>query len=715
VGWVLLSALVAAAIVMLLVRGYVLEGVASGGTLETTSVPALRGAGPVLDLRDDGVYSAGPTDKTVALTFDDGPDPTWTPRILQVLERHDVPATFFVVGASVVQHPEVTAEVVAAGHEVGVHTFTHAELRDLPGWRRDVEMRLTQAAIAGATGLRTTIMRPPYSSIPEAIDADALDAYRRAASDGYLLVLADQDSRDWAGADAAEITAGSMPTGGAGAVVLLHDGGGDRSETVEALDELIPRLKAQGYRFVTTSAVAGATTDEVMAPATTVDRFIGAAFLHGVGLSLSVSGGVLAVVVPLLFLFFARSLVGIALALRQVRRRRRATRGDALPPVSVLVPAHNEELGIVASVRSILASDYPEVEVVVVDDGSTDGTAGAVEEMDDPRVLLVRQANGGKPAALNTGIARASHDLLVMVDGDTTLDRDALRHLAARFADPKVGAVSGNAKVANRRGLLGLWQHLEYVHGFNLDRRMLEALDCIPTIPGAIGAYRRDVLREVGGMSSETLAEDTDLTLSILRAGWRVAYEQQAVAWTEAPVTMRALWRQRYRWSYGTMQSMWKHRGAVTARDEGRVGRRALPYLVLFQLVLPLLGPLVDLLVLYGLLFRGPGAVLPLWAAYNAAQVLVAAAALRLDRERMWPALTLPLQQLGYRQLMYLVLLQSGASALLGRRLSWMPAPRTGEVSGPGSPVSCPTLLPELWLQPSAGAAVATSGDDARR
>src|SRR6185369_11786219 len=215
-------------------------------------------------------------------------------------------------------------------------------------------------------------------------------------------------------------------------------------------------------------------------------------------------------------------------------------------------------------------------------------------------VRVIRQENTGKPGALNTGIAAARGELLILVDGDTVFEPDAVGRLVQPFTDPRVGAVSGNTKVANRRGLLGRWQHLEYVTGFNLDRRMFDVAECMPTVPGAIGTFRRAAVEDVGGVPSQTLAEDTDFTMAVLRDGWRVVYEPSAVAWTEAPATLRQLWRQRYRWCYGTMQAMWKHRRSLFERGPaGRLGRRGLVYLGLFQILLPLCAPAVDVYAVY--------------------------------------------------------------------------------------------------------------------
>jgi cellulose synthase/poly-beta-1,6-N-acetylglucosamine synthase-like glycosyltransferase len=351
------------------------------------------------------------------------------------------------------------------------------------------------------------------------------------------------------------------------------------------------------------------------------------------------------------------------------------------PSVSIIVPAYDEAVGIAAAVTSLAASRYRDVEVIVVDDGSTDGTADVVRSLGLAGVRVVEQANQGKPAALNTGIAAARGDIVVMVDGDTVFEPDTVAHLVQPFADPTVGAVAGNTKVANRGRVLGRWQHIEYVMGFNLDRRMYEQLHCMPTVPGAIGAFRRSVLHGVGGIAVDTLAEDTDLTMAVGRAGWHVVYEQRATAWTEAPATLPQLWKQRYRWSYGTMQAMWKHRGALRPSARSPLGRRALPYMFLFQVALPMLAPAIDVFALYGLLFLDTGPVVAAWVAFTLLQMALGWYAFRLDGEPAGPLLTLPLQQVVYRQLLYLVTIHSAVTAVLGAPLRWHKLHRTGDFS----------------------------------
>ena len=682
--WLLLLLAMAVLVGALCLNGYV-SGIVGGsgrpsGAGSTTGVPQeVSRGGPVLRLDGATPQARRIPDETIALTFDDGPDPVWTPRILDVLRAHRAHATFFVVGARVNRHPELVRRMLAEGHEIGSHTFTHADVASARGWRRDLEITLTRNAIAGATGRYVTLFRPPFSSGPDGITTADYAALRSIARHGHVAVLADRDTRDWQRAGVPEILARATPTPpGTGAVVLMHDGGGDRTQTVAALDKLLHDLTVQGYAFRTVSAALGAPDSIVEAPrgariAGTALRYAqwGAARL-GDALAIFVT---VALVLGLLRL--AAQLLGAG-----VHRRRRRRPLRYLGPVSIVVPAYNEAANIAATVRSLVDSDYPELEVIVVDDGSIDGTAEIVRRLRLPCVSVVRQPNGGKPAALNTGIAHAAYDLLVLVDGDTVFEPDAVGRLIQPFADPDVGAISGNTKVANRRGLLGRWQHIEYVIGFNLDRRLLDTLRCMTTVPGAIGAFRREALVEIGGVSASTLAEDTDLTMGVLRAGWRVVYEATAVAWTEAPNTLRQLWRQRYRWCYGTMQAIWKHRHSLLQRGQaGALGRRGLPYLWLFQIALPLAAPAVDIYAVYGMVFLPWWQVAAVWCGLLVGQTLTAMYALRLDGERLRPLWSLPLQQVVYRQLMYLVVIQSLVTALLGSRLRWHRSVRSGSAA----------------------------------
>ncbi|MFF8867542.1 bifunctional polysaccharide deacetylase/glycosyltransferase family 2 protein [Streptomyces sp. NPDC015139] len=692
--WLLLSVLTVTLSAALVLQGYThhMFGITSDAATDargrSEAVPSqVVHGGPVIANAATSAHTAQVQARTIALTFDDGPDLRWTPRILDVLRRNHVHATFFVVGTQVVDHPELVRRIVAEGHQLGIHTFTHADLARLPAWQRSLELRETQLAVAGAAGVTTALLRPPYSSANSALDDADWSVLRQADTAGYVTVLSTQDAEDWQRPGTDRITANSTPHGHAGQILLMHDAGGDRSQTVAALNTLIPRLKTQGFRFATVGAAVGM--------AGPVQRAGIGDHLQGMALIKLLQAGdwVVWLLGVLMYAAGAVSVLRAAVVLvaaRRHRRQRSRRRGRSwgppvTEPVSIIVPAYNESAGIEAAVRSLAASDHP-VEIIVVDDGSTDGTADLVESLRLPRVWVIRQANAGKPAALNTGLAAAGCELVVMVDGDTVFEPDAVRKIVQPFAEPCVGAVSGNAKVVNRGGLLGRWQHIEYVVGFNLDRRLFDLAECMPTVPGAVGAFRRRALLDLGGVSDVTLAEDTDLTMALCRAGWRVVYEESAIAWTEAPATLNALWRQRYRWCYGTLQAMWKHRGAlVQSGSAGKLGRRGLIYLLLFQVLLPLLAPVVDIFAVYGLLFLDPVRITGLWLAFLLLQLLMGLYAFRLDGERPGPLWSLPLQQFVYRQLMYLVVIQSVFTAVSGSRLRWQRMERYGSLQSPPS------------------------------
>jgi cellulose synthase/poly-beta-1,6-N-acetylglucosamine synthase-like glycosyltransferase len=551
----------------------------------------------------------------------------------------------------------------------------------LPGWEQRLQLGLTDNTLAGTVGIRPRLFRPPYSSVPGAASQKQADALAEVARRGYDVVLADFAGEDWRRPGVDEIVAAVTPQGERGGVVLLHDGGGDRSQTVRAVERVVPALRARGFEFVTVSELAGLEREQVELRVGGWDRLRGNLLIGTLGVARWTTSILAWLLLAVALLFVARVFLLFAFARRHARLVRAPSNGELLsPPVSIVVPAFNEAVGIERTVRSLAGSEYPTLEIIVVDDGSTDGTAEIVERLELPNVTVLRQANSGKPAALNRGIEKSEHDVVVMVDADTIFEPTTVRHLVQAFRSPDVGAVSGNTKVGNRRGLLGRWQHIEYVMGFNLDRRLFDVLQCMPTVPGAIGAFRRRALVDVGGVSSETLAEDTDLTIAIGRAGWRVVYEENARAWTEAPATMRGLWRQRYRWCYGTLQAAWKHRASFWRRGEHRIGRRGLPYLVLFQIVLPMLAPLIDLFSIYGLLFLDPLRVLEFWITFTGIQLLLAWYAFRLDRESPWVLWAMPVQQFVYRQMMYLVVIESVQTAIQGSRLHWRPIDRRGEV-----------------------------------
>ncbi|MGW0575964.1 bifunctional polysaccharide deacetylase/glycosyltransferase family 2 protein [Streptomyces sp. NPDC002920] len=714
--------------------------------------------GPILTFRGGQATTLSVPDKTIALTFDDGPNPTWTPQVLDILREYDVPATFFLVGSMVSRYPSIVKDLVEQGNEVGIHTFTHVDLSYQSDARVTREMTQTQLALAGAAGITTTLFRAPYSSETDAIDNYSWPVYKKLGEDGYTSVFVDTDSDDWKRPGVSKIIKWATPEDDKGASVLFHDAGGERSQTIKALPKYIEKMQKAGYTFTTISGVIeeesgngaaaaggagtgagsaqagagagagagvggeqpggapngeggnggygngagagsgnGSRTDTTRDPlqaahreATGVTLYEGKALVAAVTLAEwtvpALSVGLLVVGVAVMGRF------GMMLILARrhyrLRNKRRFSWGPTVTgPVSVIVPAYNEKECIANTLQSLAQSTHP-IEIIVVDDGSTDGTSeiarDAALSLGMTNVRVIRQENAGKPAALNNGVRNASYDIVIMMDGDTVFEPDAVHQLVQPFADPKVGAVAGNAKVGNRNTIIGAWQHIEYVMGFNLDRRMYDLLRCMPTIPGAIGAFRRDAVLEVGGMSEDTLAEDTDITIAMHRAGWQVVYQEHARAWTEAPGSLKQLWSQRYRWSYGTMQALWKHRKSLTDKGpSGRFGRVGMPLVVLFQIVTPVFAPLIDVFTVYSMIFVDFQAALLAWFAVLGVQLGCAAYAFRLDREQYRYLLMMPLQQLAYRQMMYLVLIHSCITALTGGRLRWQKLKRTGEVGTP--------------------------------
>ncbi|MGY6024952.1 bifunctional polysaccharide deacetylase/glycosyltransferase family 2 protein [Streptomyces spinosirectus] len=693
--------------------------------------------GPILTFRGGRAATVSVPKKTIALTFDDGPNPTYTPQVLKILKENDVPATFFLVGSMVSRYPGIVRDMVQQGSEVGIHTFTHVDLSYQSDARVDREMEQTQLALAGAAGITTTLFRAPYSSETDAIDNYSWPVYKRLGQEGYTSVFVDTDSDDWKKPGVSKIVDWATPKGTSGAAVLMHDAGGDREQTIAALPAYIGKMKAKGYTFTTVSGVierqeagsrqtgggqtaarqggapagaavaeaqSGGAPDGQAAQGGSAARRLQAAHRKATGATLYEGKAlIMAVAVAeyaLPVLSVGLMVVGVAVMGRfgmmvilarrhygQRNRRRFAWGPPVTRPVSVIVPAYNEKECIANTLESLSRSTHP-IEIIVVDDGSTDGTSEIAREaayaLGMTNVRVIRQDNAGKPAALNNGVRSAGCDLVVMMDGDTVFEPETVRRLVQPFADPGVGAVAGNAKVGNRNTVIGAWQHIEYVMGFNLDRRMYDLLRCMPTIPGAIGAFRREAVLQVGGMSEDTLAEDTDITIAMHRAGWRVVYEEHARAWTEAPGSLKQLWSQRYRWSYGTMQALWKHRKSLTDKgSSGRFGRVGMPLVVIFQIVTPVCAPLIDVFTAYSMVFVDFTAALLAWLAVLAVQLVCAAYAFRLDREKYRYLLMMPLQQLAYRQMMYLVLIHSCITALTGGRLRWQKLKRTGEVGTP--------------------------------
>jgi peptidoglycan-N-acetylglucosamine deacetylase len=626
------------------------------------------------------VERRGSQRKDIVLTFDDGPDPRWTPELLKILDDLDVPATFFVLGDQTMQYPDIVVETVAAGHLIGNHTFTHPHLDKLTPAETRVELNSTARLLEGLTGRRSPLFRAPYTANVDPSRAEDLGPLRVALKDGYVFVGANIDPLDWSN-PGAKVLAQRMVEQAekGGRVVLLHDGGGDRSQTLEAVKIAVPELKRRGYRFVQLDQYMGVPRKELLEPLSFSEQ----ALAWG---NLSVARVRSWGWVALSVLFFGCTALAVlrvltlgALTLIQARKESKPRPVGFEPLVTVLVPAFNEGKVIKRTIDSILATGYERVEVMVVDDGSTDDTADVVRAMaeKEPRITLLQKPNGGKAHAANYGIEHAKGEIVVAVDADTIVMPESIERLVAHFADPTVTAVCGNVEVGNVNSWLTRFQAIEYVTSQNFDRRAFALLNCVSVVPGALGAWRREAIRAVGGYSGETLTEDADLTLTILRAGARIVYEPRAIGRTEAPETVEGLLKQRFRWTYGTYQCLYKHRRTFFRGTLGWIG---LPNMVVFQVLFAALSPIGDLVMILSLFRADFGAFAAGYVAFLLMDVCGSLLAFVLDGKPVRWLWMLLIQRFTYRQMMYYVSLKAMVAAMRGARHGWRKLDRTGTV-----------------------------------
>ncbi len=613
--------------------------------------------------------------KVVCLSFDDGPDPAYTPRILDILKAKGATATFFVIGVNAEANVSLIKREFADGMEVGNHTYTHPNIATTSELRTKYELTFTQRIIENAIGHSTILFRPPYNADSEPTTAAEIVPIYRAQNYGFLTVGESIDPRDWEpGVTADGILNEIKEEEGNGQIILLHDAGGNREATVQALPRIIDFYRSRGYQFVRVGDLVGKTRSQVM-PVPSKEEMRWAQIEGGAFDLKSELKQLLGILfLSAIVLTMLRSLIFGVLAVMQKRRASRMYFEPVLPPpVSVIIAAYNEEKVITRTVESILANGYPELEVVVVDDGSKDATLAVLRERfsDDPRVMILTQPNGGKSAALNNAIAHSRHQLLIAVDADTLFRKGTIAKLTRHFADPNVGAVSGNARVGNRGRLITRFQSIEYIYGFNLDRRALDLLNAITVVPGAVGAWRRDLINWLGGFGHDTLAEDADLTMAIRRLGYKIRYEQDAIAYTEAPEDLRGLAKQRFRWAFGTLQAAWKHRDAMFVPKYGTLGFVALPSIWLFQVLLSALSPFAEICMIIALFAGNWRIVLLYYLSFFLVELFTGFLAYWLEGEKPWDLTLLFFQRIYFRQLMHYVLLKSLIFAVRGRLVGW--------------------------------------------
>ena len=635
------------------------------------------------------------------LTFDDGPSDEYTPQILDILEKENIPATFFIVGLAAESNIPILQRINRDGFEIGNHTFTHHNIAKMSLVRADIEMKATRLLIESITGRSTILFRAPYNADSEPHTYEELEPIARSRDENYLTIAESIDPMDWQ----PHVTADSIvariikqvETRNA-SIILLHDAGGDsRQATVDALPRVIEYFKNKGYKFTTVADLMGATKNDVMPPVppsrsgwTMKLNFLlaeGAYWSGHILFSLFIIGIVLSV---------GRMVAMAILAAIQKRKEvgERYAHSFAFdksnaPLVSVIIPAYNEQINAVRTVKSLIAQNYPNLEVIFVDDGSKDDTFKIVQEafIDVANVYVFTKPNGGKATALNFGIENSRADYVVCIDADTQLKSDAVSLLMKYFDNEKVAAVAGNVKVGNEVNIITKWQSIEYITSQNFDRRAFDLLNCITVIPGAIGAFNKEAIIKAGGFTSDTLAEDCDITMRLHRLGYVVRNCSKAISYTEAPETFRQFMRQRFRWSFGVMQCFWKHRDTVFNPKYKYFGMVAMPNILIFQMILPFLAPLADLILVLSLIAASMNIVvasvphiLLYYGIFSLVDMAGAALAFAFEKEDYKKLLWMIPQRLIYRQMMYYILFKSFNKAIKGELQGWGALKRTGSV-----------------------------------
>lgn len=405
-----------------------------------------------------------------------------------------------------------------------------------------------------------------------------------------------------------------------------------------------------------------------------------------VATSMLLSAASIILVAFLMILIVRYLLLTLFAFLHHMRQLHQPAVASEFPPVSLIMPAYNEGRVIDAAIEAALALDYPNYEVIVVDDGSTDDTyekaLAAASRQSPNRLRVIRKpVNGGKASALNAGIAAARGELILCSDSDSRLDPHALTHAVAHFGDPRVGAVAGNVKVANRLNPLTRLQALEYLEGLNLVRSAQAYFQLVTVIPGPCGLFRKELLQRAGGFQSDTFAEDCDLTLRLLLAGSLIKYEPRAVAWTEAPEGVMALFRQRYRWGRGVLQAILKNRAYLLGGCPTLASWIAFLLFALDGMALPVMNLAGIALFAFSAGTGGLSALIPLWwGQLIVLDAVVALLCIAAEREQLSLALYAVIYRLFFVPFGDVLRLFSWFDEVLSVRMMWGRLERVGRI-----------------------------------
>jgi cellulose synthase/poly-beta-1,6-N-acetylglucosamine synthase-like glycosyltransferase len=627
----------------------------------------------------------------VLIVFDGLPPAEHMSDLLRNLAQHGVRSAFAVTASEIVSNRDAVRQVIAVGHSIVL-----TDIGDLAG----------SGAFAGLARLRdrAAVMALAVETNRRAILAETIGEPgilpTSSAEFATLLALQSQGRirlpegervpRDPAQAALfAERVLSTVLMDGS-QLVRFDLSEAAVSSTLATLPVILSELDKAGASFISPDDLARSVGGVAMYPANGLTTLRDRIYVWTL---LKTDTVLAALFFLLLMLAIVRSTAFLILA--HLRHPRDVIDPDWTPAVTIVIPAYDEGKVIETCIRSIFACHYPDLRVIVVDDGSQDDTSAVVASIAaiDSRVRLVRQRNSGKWAAANTALRQVQTKYFIVLDADSMLEPEAIRWIVQPFTDPDVGAVSGIVEVGNARNWLTACQNLEYLVSQNIQRRAFETFDGIFVVPGAIGAWSTDAVIKAGLFSGETITEDADLTLAVHRAGYRVVMAERARALTEAPEKMGAFMSQRLRWTLGMLQTSWKHRRAIT---EGRpVGIVSIIDAIWFSVLTTILSPIVDLIIVILLgvvatrLMTGhpftDGSFTWLLVGYlglTLIDVLNTLATFRFEKRfSLWLLLLTPLVRFGYRQLLYVATLRATWRAITGRLTDWNKLERSGAMN----------------------------------
>lgn len=651
----------------------------------------------------------GIKNKKIVLSYDDGPDPKYTKQILDTLAKYKVPATFFVVGIEAENNIPLVKRIFREGHELGNHTFTHPNIAKVSKKRALIEIDATRLLLECITGHSTILFRAPFNADSEPGKYEELAPVALSREKNYITVGESIDPEDWQAEEIKDFNGDTVfnrvvniyerkiksfdPEDSLvnGSIILLHDAGGDRTATVDATGKIIRYFQSKGYTFTTVADLLGKKPDDVMPPVEKDKGYYWLQFNYFLALIGYYGGNFFtALFITFLILSALRLLLMGIMAYKQKQKEKLLAAtlpliaNNQLPLVSIIVPAYNEEINAVKSLENLLQCNYPTFEIIFVDDGSKDATYKKVQEAFGKHKLvkIFTKPNGGKASALNFGIQQSTANYVVCIDADTKLAKDAVSKLMQNFLVEKenIGAIAGVVKVGNEINMLTKWQSIEYITSQNFDRKGFAYANAITVVPGAIGAFKKQAIVEAGGFTTDTLAEDCDITIRILQAGYKVANEPKAIAYTEAPENLKQFLKQRNRWTFGVMQTFWKHKNLLFNTQYKNVGFIALPDMLLFKYIIPFFTPIADFLMLIGLLTGNAGKIGLYYLIFMLIDAAIAAVAFAYEKENPAKLFWLIPQRLIYRWLMLYVLFKAFKRAIKGELQQWGVLKRTGNV-----------------------------------